>query len=48
MKLMKDMNREELIELVAAASLRITAFIYAIIAFRNIYHLSLATAIAGS
>jgi len=35
----EDMNRDELIELVAAVSLRISAFIYVIAAFRNVYHL---------
>lgn len=38
MKLMKDMNRDELIELVAAVSLRIWGFIYALDALRSIYH----------
>jgi ABC-type glucose/galactose transport system permease subunit len=35
---MKDMNRAELIELVAAASLRIYAFVYTMGAFRDLYH----------
>jgi hypothetical protein len=41
MKLMQDMSRDELIELVAAVSLRVFAFDYAIGAFRHIYHFTL-------
>jgi len=41
MKLMKEMNSDELIELVAAVSLRIYAFGFALGAFGNVYHLSL-------
>jgi hypothetical protein len=48
MKLIKDMNRDELMELVAAVSLRISAFIYAIVAFRIIYHLSLYVSQGGN
>ena len=36
---MKDMNRDELIELVATVTLRIYAFDYAINAFRHVFHL---------
>jgi uncharacterized protein YggT (Ycf19 family) len=37
---MKDMTKTELIELVAGVSLRISAFIYAIAAFRYLYQFS--------
>jgi hypothetical protein len=36
MKLMKDMNRDELIELVAAVSLRVLAFTYAFFALQDL------------
>jgi hypothetical protein len=41
MKLMQNMNRDELIELVSAVFLRVYAFDFALGAFRNVYHLSL-------
>jgi len=37
---MKDVSKTELIELVAAVSLRLSGFIYAIGAFRYLYQLS--------
>jgi hypothetical protein len=40
MKLVTEMKRDELIELLAAVSLRIFAFDYAVSAFRHIYHFS--------
>ena len=40
MKLMKDMNREELIELIAVVSLRVLAFDFALGAFRYLFHFS--------
>src|SRR5260221_4416863 len=41
MKLMKDMTKDEMIELVAAVSLRIYGFAFAIAAFGLVCHLSL-------
>jgi hypothetical protein len=39
MKEMKDMNRDELIELVASVSLRLYGFDFAINAFLHLFHL---------
>ena len=44
MKLMKDMNRDEIIELVATVSFRIWGFIYALEALRSIYQWELLNA----
>jgi len=41
MKLMKDMNRDELIELVAAVSFRVLAFTYAFSAIESVVFMSL-------
>jgi hypothetical protein len=40
MKLMKDMNRTELIELVATVSLRVLGFDFAVSTVRHLFHFS--------